>query len=79
MLGVTDKTDQAGIAKAFRKASLIHHPDKGGTQEMQQRLIQARDALVVVCSNCFNIPDFMDPDVIAKCRRIEEEALNGHS
>jgi curved DNA-binding protein CbpA len=82
LLGVTEETDQAGIDKAFRKASLIHHPDKGGTHERQARLQEAHQTLVAElikkqAGGVITIPDFNDPDVIERCRRYENQALHG--
>jgi DnaJ-class molecular chaperone len=33
-LGVDRQADTVTIKKAFKKAALLHHPDKGGTDEM---------------------------------------------
>ena len=34
LLNVDRGADTAAIKKAFKKAALVHHPDKGGTDEM---------------------------------------------
>lgn len=34
VLEIEKTADAETIKKAFRKAALIHHPDKGGTDEM---------------------------------------------
>ena len=44
-LGVTDDADGAALKKAWRKASLKSHPDKGGTQELQARVQEAYEIL----------------------------------
>jgi curved DNA-binding protein CbpA len=41
LLGCERSADLAAVKKAFKKAALIHHPDKGGTDEMFQKINQA--------------------------------------
>ncbi len=48
---VNDPTSKEDINKAFRKLSIIYHPDKGGSVEMQQRLSNARDILIHAFEN----------------------------
>jgi hypothetical protein len=44
------------IMRGFRQLSKIHHPDQGGENEAQRRLIEARDCLNRVCENISGDP-----------------------
>ena len=44
-LGLSPDCSQAEIKKAYRKAALRQHPDKGGDQEDFKKLQAAREAL----------------------------------
>ncbi len=48
---VINPTSKEDINKAFRKLSIMNHPDKGGSIEMQQRLSNARDILIYAFEN----------------------------
>lgn len=41
ILGITELTSLEEIKKAFRKLILIHHPDKGGSEELCKKIIAA--------------------------------------
>ena len=45
LLEVQRDADADTIKKAFRKAALVHHPDKGGTAEMFQTMNEAWQVL----------------------------------
>ena len=45
LLKVTKDADADEIKKAYRKAALEHHPDKGGTDQMFQLIKEAWDTL----------------------------------
>jgi DnaJ-class molecular chaperone len=52
MLGLAEvPSDPAVVERAFRKRSLILHPDKSGTHQSFIRLKEARDALVTMIAN----------------------------
>jgi len=38
------------VSKTFRKLSLTHHPDRGGSEDKYKELTSARDHLVTLCS-----------------------------
>lgn len=38
------------VTKAFRRLSLVHHPDKGGSLEKYQELSSVRDHLMTLCA-----------------------------
>ena len=40
-LGAERTADEKALKKCFRDAALIHHPDKGGTDEDFQRVNEA--------------------------------------
>ena len=47
LLGLESGSSTDEIKKAFRKKSLIYHPDRnGGNAEMFQRLVEARERLL---------------------------------
>lgn len=46
VLGVGKNATQDEIQKAYRKLSIIHHPDKGGNQEHFKLINQAREILL---------------------------------
>ena len=45
LLNITRDADGDAVKKAFRKAALEHHPDKGGTDQMFQAVKEAYDTL----------------------------------
>lgn len=45
LLGVTQSATQKEIKKAYRKAAIKHHPDKGGSKENFQRIHEAYEVL----------------------------------
>ena len=45
LLNITKEADQDDIKKAYRKAALEHHPDKGGTDQMFHAIKEAYDIL----------------------------------
>ena len=46
-LGLNKYAIQDGdVARAFKRLSLLHHPDRGGNTEMQQKITVARDVLL---------------------------------
>lgn len=47
LLGLEGDASNEDIKKAFRKKSLIYHPDRnGGNAEMFQRLVEAKERLL---------------------------------
>ena len=44
-LEIERTADDAAIKKAYRKAALIHHPDKGGSDDMFQQVHEAFQVL----------------------------------
>lgn len=47
LLGLEDGASNENIKRAFRKKSLIYHPDRnGGNAEMFQRLVEAKERLL---------------------------------
>lgn len=47
LLGLEGGASNEDIKKAFRKKSLIYHPDRnGGNAEMFQRLVEAKERLL---------------------------------
>lgn len=47
LLGLESDASNEDIKKAFRKKSLIYHPDRnGGNAEMFQRLVEAKERLL---------------------------------
>ncbi len=44
-LEVERTADDAALKKAYRKAALIHHPDKGGSHEKFQQIYEAFQVL----------------------------------
>jgi DnaJ-class molecular chaperone len=46
ILGVSNNTSRDEIMKAFKRLMLINHPDKGGTQYIATKIIQARKTLL---------------------------------
>lgn len=47
LLGLESGASNDEIKKAFRKKSLIYHPDRtGGNSEMFQRLVEAKERLL---------------------------------
>ncbi len=44
-LEIERTADEAAIKKAYRKAALIHHPDKGGSDDMFQQVHEAFQVL----------------------------------
>lgn len=47
LLGVENSASNEDIKSAFRKKSLIYHPDRnGGNAEMFQRLVEAKERLL---------------------------------
>ena len=47
LLGLENGASNDEIKKAFRKKSLIYHPDRnGGNAEMFQRLVEAKERLL---------------------------------
>ena len=47
ILGVNDKASEEQIKKAYRTASLKHHPDRGGNKETFQKINEAFEIIVV--------------------------------
>jgi len=45
VLGVGPEADAAAVDRAYRRLSRVHHPDRGGSHEVMQRLNEARDIL----------------------------------
>jgi len=45
ILEIERTADEAGIKKAYKKAALIHHPDKGGSDDMFQQVHEAFQVL----------------------------------
>ena len=45
ILGLKRDANETEVKKAYRKAALEHHPDKGGTDEMFQKVQAAYDCL----------------------------------
>ena len=45
LLEVERTVDDAGLKKAYKRAALIHHPDKGGTDALFQNLQEAFQVL----------------------------------
>lgn len=41
ILDIERTADEAGIKKAYKKAALVHHPDKGGSDDMFQQVHEA--------------------------------------
>ncbi len=41
ILEIERTSDEAAIKKGYRKAALIHHPDKGGSDDMFQQVHEA--------------------------------------
>lgn len=50
ILGLQEEFTQVGFKKAYRKAMMATHPDRGGTKEQAQKVNEARD-LVRHCNN----------------------------
>ncbi len=46
VLGVTADASEAEILRAFRRAALVHHPDRGGDADTFRLLYRAREALL---------------------------------
>lgn len=47
LLGLESSASSEDIKRAFRKKSLIYHPDRnGGNAEMFQRLVEAKERLL---------------------------------
>lgn len=46
ILGVNNRSSRDDITKAFKKLMLINHPDKGGTQYIAAKIIQAKKTLL---------------------------------
>ena len=47
VLGISPTKDRAEIARAFREAAKMCHPDNGGSAEAMRELIEARDAVAI--------------------------------
>ena len=45
LFGLTDRYTAADVKKIWRKLSLQHHPDKGGSTEMMKKVNAAYDLL----------------------------------
>lgn len=45
ILDAPDEVDQEMVTLAFRKAVVLHHPDKGGEPETFRKIIEAKDLL----------------------------------
>jgi DnaJ homolog subfamily C member 7 len=45
IIGVARDCTEADIKKAYRKESLIHHPDKGGDEEKFKLVVEAHSVL----------------------------------
>lgn len=45
LLGVTKKSNQSEIKKAYRRLAVKHHPDKGGDPEMFKQVAEAYEIL----------------------------------
>ena len=45
ILDLERNADDAAIKKAYKKAALVHHPDKGGSDEMFQAVNEAFQVL----------------------------------
>jgi DnaJ-class molecular chaperone len=45
ILEIERTAEEAAIKKAYKKAALIHHPDKGGSDEMFQQVHEAFQVL----------------------------------
>lgn len=52
LLGLESSASNEDIKRAFRKKSLIYHPDRnGGNAEMFQRLVEAKERLLGILGN----------------------------
>jgi hypothetical protein len=66
------------VAKGFRVASKVHHPDLSGDNDAQLRLTDARDRLVTLISNIESPDDEQDailitaPPVVRAARAAEQ-------
>lgn len=49
VLGIMPTTDRTVVLTAYRKMSLVYHPDGGGTAEAFQTLTNARDKALAKC------------------------------
>lgn len=45
ILEIERAADDQAIKKAYKKAALIHHPDKGGSDDMFQQVLEAYNTL----------------------------------
>ena len=45
ILEIERTADDAAIKKAYKKAALVHHPDKGGSDDMFQQVLEAYNTL----------------------------------
>ena len=48
-ISIKDVTLEA-VSKGFRRLAIIHHPDRGGTEENFKQLGSVRDHLVTLCT-----------------------------
>lgn len=56
VLGLSDDATEDDINKAFREKSMLYHPDKrGGNIKLFQKLVEARDCLLLTQKKCSSI------------------------
>ena len=51
VLGMMPTTNSDAVEKAFRKMSMVYHPDQGGTSGSFNTLVEAKAKALKVCNN----------------------------
>ena len=49
ILGMTPSTNIEDVKKAYRRMVMVYHPDHGGTVELFNNLVQAKDKALAKC------------------------------
>ena len=49
VLGMMPTTDSSAVEKAFRKMSMVYHPDAGGTSKSFNTLVEAKEKALQKC------------------------------
>lgn len=50
VLGMMPTTDRSAVEKAFRKMSMVYHPDQGGTSVAFNTLVEAKEKALQKCN-----------------------------